>query len=54
MKLTGTKIKRQPITERDVKLTDGRGLYLLVKKNGGSRLWRYKFNFGGKEQNDCK
>jgi len=50
MKLTGTKIKRQPITERDVKLTDGRGLYLLVKKNGGSRLWRYKFNFGGKEQ----
>jgi integrase len=35
-------------SDEDKKLTDGKGLYLLVRPNG-SAAWRHKFNFGGKE-----
>ncbi|MEO8061607.1 MAG: Arm DNA-binding domain-containing protein [Pseudomonadota bacterium] len=31
------------------KLTDGRGLYLLVQPSG-SRYWRYNYRFDGKEK----
>jgi hypothetical protein len=34
---------------RDYKLADGGGLYLLVRPNG-SKLWRLKYRFGGKEK----
>jgi predicted kinase len=34
---------------RDYKLADGQGLYLLVRPNG-SRLWRMKYRFDGKEK----
>ncbi len=34
---------------KDYKLTDGEGLYLLVRPNG-SKLWRMKYRFGGKEK----
>ncbi|AOH84091.1 hypothetical protein AWL63_09060 [Sphingomonas panacis] len=38
-------------TERakDYKLADGEGLYLLVRPNG-SKLWRFKYRFDGKEK----
>ena len=32
---------------KDYKLTDGDGLYLLVRPNG-SKLWRIKYRYGGK------
>lgn len=35
--------------DRDYKLPDSGGLYLLVKKNG-SRLWRQKYRFDGREK----
>ncbi|GAM02997.1 hypothetical protein SP5_122_00020 [Sphingomonas parapaucimobilis NBRC 15100] len=34
---------------KDYKLTDGEGLYLLVHPNG-SKLWRTKYRYGGKEK----
>jgi integrase len=34
---------------KDYKLADGGGLYLLVRANG-SKLWRMKYHFGGKEK----
>lgn len=41
--LTLAKIKALSPKEKDYKVTDGRGLYLLVKKNG-SKLWRYDYS----------
>ncbi|MDR0245890.1 MAG: Arm DNA-binding domain-containing protein [Burkholderia sp.] len=43
-------IKRRQVKAGDkpTKLTDGNGLYLLVKPSG-SRLWRYKYRIAGKE-----
>lgn len=34
---------------KDYKLADGEGLYLLVRPNG-SKLWRFKYRFAGKEK----
>lgn len=34
---------------KDYKLADGEGLYLLVRANG-SKLWRFKYRFTGKEK----
>ncbi|MDF1817651.1 MAG: integrase arm-type DNA-binding domain-containing protein [Immundisolibacteraceae bacterium] len=48
-KLSDTTVRQAVAKERDYKLFDGNGLYLLVKKNG-SRYWRYKYRFGGKEK----
>lgn len=49
MKLSATTVKTARIEEKDYKLFDGGGLYLLVKKNG-SKYWRYKYRFNGKEK----
>ena len=35
--------------EKDHKLSDGDGLYLLIKTSG-SKLWRQKYRFAGKEK----
>lgn len=35
--------------EKDYKLTDEKGLYLLVRKNG-SKLWQHKYRVAGKEK----
>ena len=47
--LTATTIKNAKPKEKDYKLFDGRGLYLLVTKSGGKR-WRLKFQYDGKEK----
>ena len=47
--LTDTKIKSSKAKDKDYKLSDGRGLFLLVTKSGG-RLWRLKYKFDDKEQ----
>jgi integrase len=49
MALTETKISKAKIKDRPYRLTDGRGLYLEVRPNGG-KLWRYKYSFDGKEK----
>lgn len=49
MPLTAIKIKQAKPRERPYKLSDGGGLYLLVNP-AGSRYWRYKYRFAGKEK----
>lgn len=49
MKLTDTKIRQAKPKEKDYKLSDGRGLFLLIKK-AGSKYWRLKYRYAGKEK----
>ncbi len=47
--LTATKVKNAKGREKPYKLTDGQGLFLLVTPSG-SKLWRFKYFFAGKEK----
>jgi hypothetical protein len=49
MSLTETAIKAAKPAEKPYKLSDERGLYLLVKPGGG-RLWRLKYRVAGREK----
>lgn len=49
MQLTDTAIKKAKPAEKPVKLSDGKGLYLLLNPVG-SKLWRWKYRFLGKEK----
>jgi len=49
MALTVTAINAAKSKDKPYKLTDGLGLYLLVKENGG-RLWRMNYSFLGKQK----
>ncbi|WP_024302903.1 integrase arm-type DNA-binding domain-containing protein [Pseudogulbenkiania sp. MAI-1] len=48
MALTDTKLRNLKPADKDTKLSDSGGLYLLVRPNG-SKLWRLKFRLGEKE-----
>jgi integrase len=48
-KLTDPKVRQAKPAEKPYKLFDGGGLFLLVQP-GGSKLWRLKYRFGGKEK----
>lgn len=45
--LTDTRVRSTKPSERPQKLTDARGLYLLVMPSGG-KYWRYDYSFMGK------
>ena len=47
--LNDTRIRNAKPGDRDYKLTDFDGLYLLVCKNG-SKLWRFAYRFDGKQK----
>lgn len=47
--LTDTAIRNAKPSEKAVKLSDEKGLFLLVHPNG-SKYWRMKYRFGGKEK----
>lgn len=49
MRLSDTAIRAAKSTERPQKLFDGDGLYLLLNPSG-TRWWRFKYRFGGKEK----
>jgi integrase len=49
MPLSDTAIRSAKPDAKDIKLSDERGLYLLVAKTGG-KLWRFKYRFEGKEK----
>ena len=49
MHLTDTHIKRLKPGEKETKHADGGGLTLLVKPNG-SKLWRLRYRFEGKQK----
>lgn len=47
--LTDTLIRKAKAPPKPTKLTDERGLYLLLTPAGG-RLWRFKYRYAGKEK----
>jgi len=49
MPLSDTAIRSAKPGAKDTKLSDERGLYLLVAKGGG-KLWRFKYRYEGKEK----
>ena len=49
MALTDTKIKQAKPRDKDYKLSDAKGLFLLVTKKG-AKYWRLKYRFAGKEK----
>lgn len=48
-KLTDSRIRAAKPKDRQYKIADGGGLFLLVKPNGG-KYWRLKFRFAGREK----
>jgi hypothetical protein len=49
MKLTARQISTAKPQDKPYKLSDGGGMYLLVNPNG-SRYWRLKYRYAGKEK----
>jgi integrase len=49
MSLTDAKIRNTKPAEKPIKLKDSNGLYIEIKPNG-SKLWRYRFELGGKNK----
>jgi integrase len=49
MKLTAISVKQAKPKDRQYKMFDARGLFLLVHKNGG-KYWRYKYRHSNKEK----
>ncbi len=49
MKLTDAQIKHAKSKPKQYKLSDGRGMYLLVKPTG-SKLWRFDYRFKGSQK----
>jgi integrase len=47
--LTDKQIRTTKVPAKPIKLTDERGLYLLLAPSGG-RWWRFKYRYGGKEK----
>jgi hypothetical protein len=48
-KLTANEVKQTKASEKPTKLSDGGGLYLLIKPNG-ARYWRYDYRYTGKRK----
>ncbi len=53
MALTIKEIQSKKPKDKPYKLTDERGLYLLINPNG-SKLWKLKYRFAGVEKNSRK
>lgn len=49
MPLTDTEIRKTKPAAKPLKLSDGKGLYLLINPTG-SKLWRWKYRVDGKEK----
>jgi integrase len=49
MSLSDVKVRNAKAKGKQVKLSDGDGMYLLVTPNGG-KCWRLKYRFNGKEK----
>ena len=51
MPVTQAEITKSKPSEKQYSLADGHGLSLVIRPSG-SRLWRYKYQFDGKQKND--
>tara|TARA_R110001592_G_scaffold363043_3_gene679806 strand:+ start:7863 stop:9098 length:1236 start_codon:yes stop_codon:yes gene_type:complete len=49
MPLTATAVKQAKVKEKPYKLSDEKGMFLLVNPNG-AKYWRFKYRFAGKEK----
>jgi Arm DNA-binding domain len=49
MPLTATAVKQAKAKEKPYKLSDEKGMFLLVNPNS-SKYWHLKYRFGGKEK----
>ncbi len=49
MKLTDTAVRKAKPETKQYKMTDGRGMYLLVHTNGG-KYWQMAYRFAGKQK----
>ena len=49
MALTDTKVRSAKSETKEYSLVDGEGMFLLIHPNG-SKYWRFRFRFGGKQQ----
>jgi hypothetical protein len=49
MPLTDTQVRSARAGEKDLRLADGRGLYLLITAKG-QRWWRLRYTFDGREK----
>ena len=49
MSLTALQVQKAKPKDKPYKLSDERGLYLLVNPNG-SKLWKFKYRFNGVER----
>jgi hypothetical protein len=49
MPLTATAAKEAKPKDKSYKLSDEKGMFLLINPNG-SKYWRFKYRFGGKEK----
>lgn len=49
MRLSSFRVERAKPQEKPYKLSDGGGLCLLINPNG-SKLWRFRYRFGGKQK----
>ena len=49
MKLKAAQVKQAKAGEKPYKLSDGKGMFLLINPNG-AKYWRLKYRFGGKEK----
>lgn len=49
MPLTDAAARNAKPSPKAIKLSDGKGLYLLIQPTG-SKLWRLKYRFGNKEK----
>lgn len=49
MPLTDTQIRQAKPRSKPYHLTDGKGMFLVVKPSG-SKLWRYRYRLGGKQK----
>ncbi|OYX05666.1 MAG: integrase, partial [Rhizobiales bacterium 32-66-8] len=48
--LSDTKIRNAKPADKEYTLADGQGLSVVVRPNG-TRLWLYRYRFGGKRKN---
>lgn len=48
MALTDIKVRSAKPQEKEYTLVDGDGMFLLIHPNG-SKYWRFRFRFGGKQ-----
>lgn len=47
--LTDIRVRKEKAREKSFKMADGGGLFLFVSPSGG-KLWRFRYQFGGKEK----